>query len=238
MDLTFTWLELVKVIALNLVLSGDNSVVIALACRQLPPKLQKKAFFWGAGAAVVLKFALMFLAASLLKIPFLQAVGGLLLFVIAVKLLQGEEEGEIAQGRNGSLLAAIKAIIIADLVMSLDNAVAVVAVADGNVLLILAGLLLSTPMILWGADLLAKLMARFSLLIYGAAALLGATAGEMISEDAAVRVLLPSHWAALVESVLPWVGVALVLLAARQVRRKPVRMSFQEWKRRAGAVER
>lgn len=234
MELSFEWVDLIKVVLLNLILSGDNSVVIALACRRLPPSLQKKAFYWGAGGAVVLKFGLMFVAASLLKIPFLQAVGGVLLVVIAVKLLQGQGEEEAAQqGKGASLWTAVKAIIVADVVMSLDNAVAVVAVAEGHLLLILIGLVLSTPVIIWGAEILTRLMTRFSLLIYGAAALLGATAGEMIAEDAAVRVWLPGAHAALVEALLPWLGVAAVLLAARHLRRKPVRMTFQEWKKRS-----
>jgi len=173
---------LIKIILINIVLSGDNAVVIALASRNLPIEQQKKAILWGSGGAIGLRVILTFMAVWLLKIPYLQVVGGLLLIWIAIKLLKGEE-GEESLKSGANLKEAIKTIIFADLIMSLDNVVAVAGAANGSILLIAIGLALSIPLIIWGSQLLMKLMNRFPIIILGGAGLLGYTAGEMALGD-------------------------------------------------------
>ncbi|UZJ79297.1 TerC family protein [Fictibacillus sp. KU28468] len=176
--------NLLEILLINIVLSGDNAVVIALACRNLEERHRNKAIFFGTFGAVFLRVVLTFAAVYLLKIPFLNFVGGLLLLWIAISLLKGEEDGDIEA--NSSLSGAIKTIIIADLVMSLDNIVAVAGAANGNIVLIILGLIISIPLIIWGSQLLMKIMAKFPIIIIIGAALLGYTAGEMMLKDKAV----------------------------------------------------
>jgi len=176
------WVGLAKIIGVNIVLSGDNAVVIALAARSLPPRQQKLAIFWGAGAAVVLRIILTFFAVALLALPWLKIVGSLLLFWIGIKLLVPEEPGEDVEASD-SLIAAIKTILIADLVMSLDNVIAVAAAAGGSVTLLVLGLAISIPLVVFGATLLVKLMERFPIIITLGAALIGLVAGEMLVTD-------------------------------------------------------
>lgn len=175
---------LLEIILINIVLSGDNAVVIALACRNLDAKYQKKAVFLGSFGAIALRVALTFVAVYLLQIPYLNFIGGILLLWIAVKLLKGEDEEDIEASSN--LLGAIKTIIIADLVMSLDNVVAVAGAANGNMVLILIGLAISIPLIIWGSQLLMVIMEKFPIIIILGAGLLGYTAGEMILSDRAI----------------------------------------------------
>ena len=176
------WVGLAKIIGINIVLSGDNAVVIALAARSLPPRQQKLAILWGAGAAVVLRIILTFFAVALLALPWLKIVGSLLLFWIGIKLLVPEEPGDdVAASDN--LIAAIKTILIADLVMSLDNVIAVAAAAGGSITLLVLGLAISIPLVIFGATLLVKLMDRFPIIITLGAALIGLVAGEMIVTD-------------------------------------------------------
>ena len=151
------WIGLLKIIGVNIILSGDNAVVIALAARSLPARQQKQAIFWGAGAAVVLRIILTIFAAKLLALPWLKVVGSLLLFWIGIKLLI-PEEGDDDIKASDQLLAAIKTILIADLVMSLDNVIAVAAAAGGSVVLLVLGLAISIPLVVFGATLLVKLM--------------------------------------------------------------------------------
>ncbi len=134
------WIGLVKIIWINIILSGDNAVVIALAARSLPPEQQKKAIMFGSGAAVVLRIALTVVAAKLLELSFLQVIGGVLLLWIGYQLLSGGDEEEGHGKGNGSMMAAIRTILIADLVMSLDNVIAVAATAQGNMVLLILGL--------------------------------------------------------------------------------------------------
>ncbi|SDN10753.1 integral membrane protein, YjbE family [Fictibacillus solisalsi] len=176
--------NLLEILLINIVLSGDNAVVIALACRNLEERHRNKAIFFGTFGAIFLRVVLTFVAVYLLKIPFLNFVGGLLLLWIAIKLLKGEEEGDVEA--NSSLSGAIKTIIVADLVMSLDNIVAVAGAANGNIVLIILGLIISIPLIIWGSQLLMKIMTRFPIIIILGAALLGYTAGEMMLKDKAV----------------------------------------------------
>jgi YjbE family integral membrane protein len=179
------WIGLLKIIGVNIILSGDNAVVIALAARSLPREQQKKAVFWGAGAAVVLRVILTVFAAALLALPWLKIVGSLLLFWIGVKLLI-PEDGEDDIKASDQLLAAIKTILIADLVMSLDNVIAVAAAAGGHMGLLIIGLAISIPLVVFGATLLIKLMERFPVIITIGAGLIGWVAGEMLVADAAL----------------------------------------------------
>ena len=182
------WLALGQIIWINIILSGDNAVVIALAARSLPPKQQKMAIVWGSGAAVVLRIVLTFVAAFLLKLPYLQIIGGLLLLWIGFQLLSGgeeEEEGETKQ--YGSLAAAVRTILIADLVMSLDNVIAVALAAKGNFTLLVLGLAISIPLVVFGSTLMIKLMERFPVIITLGAALIGWVAGDAISHDVALK---------------------------------------------------
>jgi YjbE family integral membrane protein len=176
------WIGLAKIIGVNVVLSGDNAVVIALAARSLPARQQKQAILWGAGAAVALRIILTIFAVALLTLPWLKIVGSLLLFWIGIKLLvPGDGDDDI--NASDHLLTAIKTILIADLVMSLDNVIAVAAAADGSLTLLILGLAISIPLVVFGATLLVTLMERYPVIITIGAALIGMVAGEMLVTD-------------------------------------------------------
>src|SRR5712671_6897785 len=179
------WIGLLKIIGVNIILSGDNAVVIALAARSLPATQQKQAIFWGAGAAIVLRIILTLFAVALLALPWLKLVGSLLLFWIGVKLLIPEDDDPDIKAHE-HLMSAIKTILIADLIMSLDNVIAVAAAAGGSVVLLVLGLAISIPLVIFGATLLVKLMERFPIIITIGAALIGFVAGEMAWEDEAI----------------------------------------------------
>jgi YjbE family integral membrane protein len=177
------------IIGIDIILSGDNAVVIALAARSLPEEQQKRAVFWGAGAAVGLRVALAAVAVQLLRLPYLKLAGGAMLLWIAVKLLLPEaEEADVAPADH--LWAAIKTIVVADFVMSLDNVVAVAGAAHGSVLLLALGLIISIPLVVFGASMLMKLMDRWPIIITIGAAILGWTALEMAVTDAVVEPIL------------------------------------------------
>jgi YjbE family integral membrane protein len=180
------WIGLAKIIGVNVILSGDNAVVIALAARSLPRKQQKQAIIWGSAAAIVLRVLLTLFAVALLTLPWLKIVGSLLLFWIGIKLLI-PEEGDDEIEASDQLLAAIKTILVADLVMSLDNVIAVAAAAGGSVLLLVLGLAISIPLVIFGATLLLKLMERFPVIITIGAGLIGWVAGEMLVADSALE---------------------------------------------------
>ena len=184
------WIGLLKIIWINIILSGDNAVVIALAARSLPPQQQTKAVVFGSGAAVVLRILLTVVAAKLLALPYLQIVGGLLLLWIGVQLLGDEDEGEGEAKEYGSLMAAIRTILIADLVMSLDNVIAVAAAAKGSMTLLVLGLAISIPLVIFGSTLMIKLMERFPVIVVLGAALIGWVAGETMISDTALQALL------------------------------------------------
>jgi YjbE family integral membrane protein len=186
------WAALGSIILANIVLSGDNAVVIAMAARSLPPHQQKKAIFWGSAAAIVMRIILTLIAVEMLKWPYLKIVGGLLLLYIGISLL-GEDDGDEDHGKEvGGMLAAIRTILVADLVMSLDNVLAVAAAAKGNTVLLVLGLAISIPLIIFGSTLLLKVMERFPIIITLGAALLGFLAGEMILTDPAVTSRFPA----------------------------------------------
>jgi YjbE family integral membrane protein len=182
---------LAQIMLVNVVLSGDNAVVIALAARNLPAVHQRKAILWGSGGAIVLRVLLTIVAVQLLKIPFLQAVGGLLLVWIAIQLLVEKDEEEGAHHAHAGLMGAVKTILVADVVMSLDNTLAIAGVAKGDWTLLIVGLGLSIPLIVVGSTLIMKIMDRFPIVVYIGAALIAWTAGEMMDSDAAVLPFLP-----------------------------------------------
>ncbi|MDR2331696.1 MAG: TerC family protein [Comamonas sp.] len=177
------WIGLVKIIWINIILSGDNAVVIALAARSLPPEQQRKAIMFGSGAAVVLRILLTVVAAKLLELSFLQIVGGCLLLWIGLQLLTSHDEEEGAGKGTGTMMAAIRTILIADLVMSLDNVIAVAAAAGGNMLLLILGLAISIPLVIFGSTLMIKLMERFPVIVILGAGLIGWVGGETIMND-------------------------------------------------------
>jgi YjbE family integral membrane protein len=189
------WIGLLKIVWINIILSGDNAVVIALAARSLPPEQQKKAIFWGSGAAVVLRIALTVVAAQLLALSFLQIIGGALLLWIGVQLLSENDEGEGHAKEHGSLMMAVRTILIADLVMSLDNVIAVAAAAKGSTTLLVLGLAISIPLVIFGSTLMIRLMARFPVIVMFGAGLIGWVGGETIVSDVALHdVLVAQPW--------------------------------------------
>jgi YjbE family integral membrane protein len=213
------WAALGSIILANILLSGDNAVVIALAARSLPPHQQKKAIVFGSGAAIVMRIVLTLIAAEMLKWPYLKIIGGLLLLYIGVTLMfeedEGEEDGQVATG----LSAAIRTILVADLVMSLDNVLAVAAAAKGNTTLLIIGLAISIPLIIFGSTLLLKVMERFPLIITIGAALLGFLAGEMLVTDPAVS----NHFGEVphaVANVAGAIGAAMVVALGTLLKRR------------------
>jgi len=221
------WVGLAKIIGVNIILSGDNAVVIALAARSLPARQQKLAIFWGAGAAIVLRIVLTLFAVALLTLPWLKLAGSVLLFWIGIKLLVPEADGEdIAASEH--LLSAVKTILIADLVMSLDNVIAVAAAAQGSVILLVLGLAISIPLVIFGATLLVKAMERYPVIITIGAGLIGWVAGEMLIGDRALKSWLegydvtysgdplkPFYGGVSLEWVTGVVGVVVVVAAGR-----------------------
>jgi len=216
------WVDVFKIIVIDVLLSGDNAVVIALACRNLPPEQRKKGIMFGVGGAIGLRIVLTFFAVGLLSLPFLKVVGAFLLLWIGVKLLLPEEDHDENNIKaNTHLMGAVKTIIIADFVMSLDNVLGVAAAAHGNVALLVFGLLVSIPLIALSSQLVLKLIDRFPFIIYAGGGLLGYVAGEMLVSDANVAAMLEAmphaiHW------LLPIFCAVLVIvlgmwLAARKV---------------------
>ena len=181
------WIGLMKIIWINIILSGDNAVVIALAARSLPEEQQRKAILFGSGAAVVLRVALTVVAAKLLEVSYLQIVGGLLLLWIGAQLLSEEDEEEGGEPTQTTMGAAIRTILIADLVMSLDNVIGVAAAAKGSMTLLILGLAISIPLVVFGSSMMIKLMTRFPIVVTFGACLIGWVGGETIASDVALR---------------------------------------------------
>ena len=214
------WAALGSIILANILLSGDNAVVIAMAARSLPPHQQKKAILYGSAAAIVMRVVLTLIAVEMLKWPFLKIVGGLLLIYIGVTLmLEDDDGGDQGAQENAGLMTAIRTILIADLVMSLDNVLAVAAAAKGDTLLLILGLGISIPLIIFGSTLLLKVMERFPIIITLGAALLGFLAGEMLLTDPAVtqRIGEQSHT---VVNLAGAVGAVLVVALGKYLQRR------------------
>jgi YjbE family integral membrane protein len=218
------WVALLQIIGVNIVLSGDNAVVIALACRSLPPRQQKLGIVLGAGAAVLLRMIFTGFVVFLMATPFLKILGGLLLFWIAYKLITEEEKDDDHVKAAGHLWAAIWTIMIADAVMSLDNVIAVAAAAKGSLFLILLGLGISIPLVVYGATILIRLINRFPVIVTLGAALIGYVAGEVIVTDPAVHhwVELHANW---LHVVAPLLGAILVVDAGRLLKPKQAQIA-------------
>jgi YjbE family integral membrane protein len=212
-----------SIIMINLILSGDNAVVIALASRNLPGNLRNKAIFWGTFGAVVVRVILTIAILWLMKIPFMQLFGGILLVWIAYKLLAEEENHDETNIKGSkSLLRAIQTIIVADLVMSLDNVLAIAAAAEGHIPLIILGIAISIPIMVFGSTLIMKLMERFPIIIQVGVAILAYTAGEMILDDKKVHDWIVPNLDFL-EWVIPLGLIVLVLFFGNLAKRKNIR---------------
>lgn len=209
------WLSVVQIIAIDILLGGDNAVVIALACRRLPEQQRNRGIFWGVVGAIGLRVVLIYFALYLLALPFLKIVGGLLLLWIGVKLLLPEDEDEHGGIEGGTtLFAAVRTVVIADAVMSLDNVIAVAAAAKGDISLVIFGIVVSIPVIVWGSKFVLRLMDRFPMVIVLGGALLGWIAGGMLVSDVLVHdwIALRVPHAGLVGGLL---GATLVVLLGR-----------------------
>lgn len=202
------WIGLLQIISIDILLGGDNAVVIALACRDLPEKQRGSAMIWGVIGAVAIRIVLIFFALELLRVPYLKIVAALLLFWIGVNLLrQGGEAGREVKS-DGNLVSAIRTIIVADAVMSLDNIIGVAGAARGSMVLIIIGISISVPIILWGSRLVLKIMDRYPVMILMGAALIGWIAGDMVVMDASLDV-----WVKANAPILSWASPALFALA-------------------------
>ncbi len=200
------WIAVGQIIMIDILLGGDNAVVIALACRKLPPAQRTKGIIWGTAGAIVLRVILIFFALTLLAVPYLKIIGALLLVWIGVKLLAPDEDGHGDINASDKLLAAIKTIIVADLVMSVDNVIAIAGAAQGagehQMALVIFGLVVSIPIIVWGSTLVIKLMDRFPMIITAGGMLLGWIAGTMAVTDPAIVGYMPLA-SELVEGKIP-----------------------------------
>ncbi|MFT4047762.1 MAG: TerC family protein [Solimonas sp.] len=215
-DLLITVLQ---IIAIDILLGGDNAVVIALACRKLDPRLRNQGIFWGVFGAIVLRVLLVFFALELLALPWLRIAGSLLLLWIGIKLLRPQHDAQTDIPASANLLGAVRTIIVADALMSLDNVVAIAGAADGHIGLVAIGILISVPIIVWGSKLVLRLMDRFPIVIAFGAALLGWIAGGMWLDDRAAVAHLgapPSwmHWPAALA------GAILVVAVGRWLARR------------------
>ncbi len=208
------WVALFQIIIINILLSGDNAVIIALACRSLPPKEQRNAFLIGTVAIVILMTALTSVASILLTIPYVEMVGAVLLLWIGIKLLLPEEENDNINSSD-NFWSAVKTIIIADIVMSLDNVLGMAGAANGHMALLFVGMVITIPLILFGSAMLMKLMERFPIIVTIGAGLLGYVAGEMAVEDPALKgYLANAHY---LEIALPILGAAIVVIVGKML---------------------
>ncbi len=216
------WVGLLQIVWIDIILSGDNAVVIALACRKLPPQQQRIAILAGTAGAIGLRVTMASVVTLLLEVSFLKLIGSVLLFWIAIKLLAPQDEDGGHGANINNLWQAIRTIIIADFVMSLDNVIGIAAAAKGSILLLALGLLISIPLIVFSSTLILRLMGRYPWIIVLGGALLGYIAGEMAVTDRAVSAWVATN-APLLGIVVPVAGIAIVvlvgkLLAARAVR--------------------
>jgi YjbE family integral membrane protein len=216
------WVAVMQIIAIDIVLSGDNAVVIALACRNLPPEQRKRGIFWGVFGAISLRVVLTAFAASLLGYPFLKLVGGVLLLWIGVKLLLPEGDGEHEIEPAANLRGAIKTIILADFIMSLDNVIAVAAASRDSILLLLFGLAVSIPLIVWSSQIVLHYMERHPIIVTLGAGLLGYVAGSMMAGDPLIRDWV-QPWQPALKYVAGVVGALLVVAAGHWIARRRAR---------------
>jgi YjbE family integral membrane protein len=205
------WVAAMEIIVINILLSGDNAVVIALACRNLPAQQRNVGIFWGVIGAVGLRIVLTFFAVTLLKLPYVQLVGAALLLWVGIKLIAEDEGGgEHEIQAHDRLFAAVKTIIIADLVMSLDNVIGVAGAAKGSIILLVFGLVVSIPLVVLGSQLIMKIIERYPMLVIAGGGLLGYISGEIAISDTAVKPWIDAN-AAYLHYVAPIAGVILVV---------------------------
>lgn len=208
------WLSVLQVIWINILLSGDNAVVIALACRGLPPRQRLRGMVIGAGCASVLRIVFTGVVAMLMTLPYLKLIGALLLLWIAVKLLIPEEnDGNDHREAADDLWRAVRIVVIADIVMSFDNVIAVAAVAKGQIVLLTLGLAISIPMVIAGSAIILALLERFPVLVWGGAGVLGWVAGDIFASDPMVLGIFSGYSPERVELVAKVLGATLVLMA-------------------------
>lgn len=211
--LNLNWIAVGQIILIDILLGGDNAIVIALACRNLPRRLRLRGILWGTAGAVILRIVLIAFAVTLLQVPYLKIAGGILLFWIGVKLLAEEEDDHEGVRASERLATAVKTIIVADFVMSLDNVIAVASAAEQSggedrLLLVAFGIAVSIPFIIWGSTVVLKLMERFPAIVTLGAALLGYIAGGMVLTDDALNAL-GRDYAALFDMAIPGIGIHL-----------------------------
>jgi len=206
------WIAAVQIIWINILLSGDNAVVIALACRNLPKKQRTLGIFWGVIGAVVLRIILTFFAVQLLQLPYLQLIGAALLVWIGIKLIAEDDDDEHEVQASDRLVSAVKTVIVADLVMSLDNVIGVAAAAKGSLALLIFGLVVSIPLVVLGSQFIMKLLERFQWLVIAGGGLLGYIAGEIATEDTAAKPWIAANAPAL-HYIAPALGVVIVVAA-------------------------
>lgn len=215
--LGINWFAVGQIVLIDILLGGDNAIVIALACRNLPPRLRKRGILLGTFGAIAIRILLIAFAVTVLQVPYLKIVGGVLLFWIGIKLLTDDERGHAEIHASDRLFAAVKTIILADLVMSVDNVIAVAGAAEhaggeNRMLLVVFGVLVSIPIIIWGSTLVLKLMERFPFIVTLGAGLLGYIAGGMAVSDAAARSWLQAY-TAMIEFAIPGTALHLNLVA-------------------------
>jgi YjbE family integral membrane protein len=208
------WLGLLEIIGVNIILSGDNAIVIALAARSLPPRQQKWGIALGAAGAIVLRVICTIFVVYLLAIPYLKIGGGLLLLWIAVKLLLPEKRGSDEIDGKATLVAAVRTILIADTVMSLDNVIGIAAAANGDLVLLVLGLLISMPLVIFGSALLLKLFTRFPIIVTLGGALLGYIGGQLLVTDAVVQEWVTNDYP-LLHNIAAAAGAVGVVLAGK-----------------------
>jgi len=213
------WVAAFQIIVVNLLLSGDNAVVIALACRNLAPAQRRWGIFFGVLGAILLRIVLTFFAVRLLDVPYLKLAGGVLLVWIGVKLIVEEDTDGVDVKASDRLFSAVRTVVVADLVMSIDNVIAVAAAAKGSLVLLVFGLVISIPLVVLGAQLIMKVIERLPVLIFAGGGLLGYLAGDLVVGDPALAGWVASrggwpHWAG------PILGVATVILIARWVEQR------------------
>ena len=219
---SFFWVTLAQIMMINIMLSGDNAVVIAMASRALPKEQQRKAILFGSFGAILLRVILTFFAVVLLALPFLKILGAVLLGWIGIQLLIPDTSEAELDGHS-NLWAAIKTIIVADLVMSLDNVLGVAAAAKGNVVLLVVGLVISIPLIIYGSTIILKLMNRWPVIITIGGGILGWVAGEMLVTDPSILpwVDTNAHWLHVASPIAVTLGVVAIgkWMAAAAIRR-------------------
>ncbi|MBP1999192.1 YjbE family integral membrane protein [Paenibacillus shirakamiensis] len=209
-----------EILMVNLVLSGDNAVVIAMASKNLPVHQRKKAVWLGAMGAVILRLILTWIAVVLLKVPYIQAAGGILLLIIAFKLLLEHSAESKVQGAS-TLWKAVQTILAADFIMSLDNVLAIAALANGDVAILVIGIVLSIPIVVWGSNIIANWLQRFPFLVYAGAGILGLTAGKMMLHDPKLGPFIQDciqGWAIW----LPWIFAGLIMLIGMLKKRNEI----------------